>query len=154
MVGRGGCASTTPVSCGEPLQYRPARQADPKTQPNSPLAPGLVAGTGCQASAVPGANTCSFTTANPDGSSGRGAVSAASGRFEVRASTSGCRIWADGRAYTGSFGLVHREGDRDVFKAGGFGVGTLGFDDHCTYTLTVDPGGKGAVYAGQVDAPG
>lgn len=153
IAGRGGCASNG--TCREPLQYRPQNDS-PSGEPftNSFLSLGVVDGTACVAYSVNNTlrNRCQFTTNRPDGSPVVGVVSATTGAFELSATNSSCRIWLvqnNGRHFSGSNGIVQSVNGRDTFRANGTGVGLIGLDDRCTYTLDVAANGSGPVYAGQ-----
>ncbi len=147
-VGPGGCAWDG--SCREPLQYRPAPEDQAPAWSNSPV--GFLDGVACQTGSTPaGDGSCEFTARTPGGAYLSGFVSATTGSFEIAATEAGCRIWAYDRAATGSFGLVYQEPSGDVFRASGAGIGTLVFEDGCTYRLTVSSDGAGAVWAGQTN---
>lgn len=150
VAGRGGCASTTPETCFDQIQYEPDK---PNTSPGGNYFYGDLRGVNCTTPATPaGPTSCRFTTDNPGGAISAGFVSGSTGGYEVRNVTPGCTIRAYGRIATGSNGLVYRDEAAGTwtFRGSGVGVGNLAFDDRCVYELTAKPNGFGAVFAGQI----
>lgn len=116
---------------------------------------GAIDGVMCEAVATPVApGSCRFHTKNPPGAVTQGFLSKTTGSFTVANVQSGCRIRVPlaSQVITGSGHLASDpETGRFAYTASGAGIGSLTFDDDCTYELTVHADGAGGVLAGQTN---
>lgn len=155
---------------GEPVSLSDAQQL-PSGDPgpsgdhtnNTPPTPsptlnpphGAIDGVICEAVATPvGPGSCRFHTRNPPGAVTQGFVSQTTGSFTIANVDTGCRIQVPlaSQIITGS-GRLRSDQQTGSFEytATGAGIGSLTFDDDCTYELTVHTDGAGGVLAGQTN---
>lgn len=129
--------------------------ATPSPPPGLNPPHGAIDGVICEAVATPVApGSCRFHTKNPPGAVTQGFVSQTTGSFTIANIGAGCRIQVPlaSQVITGSGHLTSDPGTgRWAYTASGAGIGSLTFDDDCTYELTVHADGAGGVLAGQTN---